>query len=444
MKRFASLRGRIVAAYIAVALSAVPTASRSLRRGARRGADSDVMPAPLLAAFSVAQEENGAVAIAARQNQTPTEIHEKWDKMDEFLKIMFTIACKWKHGKDVNGLAADKLAKGELEPVEIAGFKAQIQADNLQALSQACGKITAGGKERCRLGCGDRWGNAAQRRSECDRKCIDVYTRFQRGCNGKVENLKKVYEMKLSQSTAKKRCYEGFCADFPTVWMNENTDGMKAELDAQCVAQCTQENIDVQCERKWLLEVDFIKANLTQSCFEQGQVRTCFDGKKAVASTAQESCSSGGKQDCEAQFEACKIDGKVDTTYRDAKNFCEERRKLCRSQVKDRCLSEFRSALDQAEDECQKGDSSAFKACEEDGLTKAQQQAFAKCSSERGATCPHDCRGKCDVEKLGTCLGNLQSDGDVAGQFCEDFWHLLHDSSEVDPLTGNPIVLLAQ
>ena len=32
---------------------------------------------------------------------TPASIHEKYDKMDEFLKVMFTMACKWKHGKDV-------------------------------------------------------------------------------------------------------------------------------------------------------------------------------------------------------------------------------------------------------------------------------------------------------------------------------------------------------
>ena len=52
-------------------------------------------------------------------NETATEIKAKWDKMDEFLKIMFQIACKWKHGADVRGEAREKLTDGEIGRDEV-------------------------------------------------------------------------------------------------------------------------------------------------------------------------------------------------------------------------------------------------------------------------------------------------------------------------------------
>merc|ERR1719282_2087499 len=46
------------------------------------------------------------------------EIKKKWDNMDEFLRIMFTMACKWKHGKDVQGLKAHLMKEGDLSAQE--------------------------------------------------------------------------------------------------------------------------------------------------------------------------------------------------------------------------------------------------------------------------------------------------------------------------------------
>ena len=50
---------------------------------------------------------------SASVDATVEGFEEKWDKMDEFLKVMFTMTCKWKNGKDVSGAAAEKLKKGD-------------------------------------------------------------------------------------------------------------------------------------------------------------------------------------------------------------------------------------------------------------------------------------------------------------------------------------------
>jgi len=413
---------------VLAALRAVPGYCRSLRKGS--------------SLRSTGRTVNLAVAV---RNESVSEIHEKWDKMDEFLKIMFTIACKWKHGKDINGAAAEKLKNGELEPDEVDGYKKELQADNLQAIVQACGKMTAVGKEKCRSGCGERWGKAMEQRSECDGKCVTVYDRFGTTCKDKAENLEKVYEMKLSQTTARKRCYEGFCPKLPTVWMNEPGATMDAERDTQCDQYCTPEKIELACQNKWQLEVDFVKSDITSSCFGEGKVKECFDEKKTTASSTQTECSDGGKAECSTQFESCKTDGKTDSTeFKEAEEFCTERRKMCESQVVDRCLKEFNTALDTAQKECESGDSDAMATCQDEKLAAAEKDAMSECTTERTPTCVNDCKDDCNTDKLGECLTNLKSDLNPTQDFCEDFWNLLHSSSEVDPLTGDPIVLLAK
>lgn len=383
------------------------------------------------------------LAVAAARNQSVSEIHEKWDKMDEFLKIMFTIACKWKHGKDINGAAAEKLKNGELEPDEVEGYKKELQAENLQAVGQACGKMTAIGKEKCRSGCSERWGEAMEQRSQCDDKCVTVYTRFETTCKDKAENLEKVYDMKLSQATARKRCYEGFCPKLPTVWMNEQGSAMEAERDTQCDQYCTAEKIEIACRNKWQLEVDFVKSDITSSCFGEGKVKECFEEKKTTASSTQTQCSEEGKTKCTEQFESCKADGKTDETFKEAGEFCTERKKMCESQVVDNCLKEFNTALDSAQKECEGGDSEAMATCETEKLATAEQEAMEKCTAERTPTCVQTCKDECNTDKLGECLTNLKSESTPTEDFCEDFWKLLHSSSEVDPVTGDPIVLLA-
>merc|ERR1719215_1027392 len=98
-------------------------------------------------------------------------------------------------------------------------FKKGIQKENVQGLTSACGMVVANGKGKCRQGCADHWGKALGKRDACDEKCVNVYDQFEARCNSKVENLEKVYEMKLTAENSRNTCYKGHCSEFPQVWM---------------------------------------------------------------------------------------------------------------------------------------------------------------------------------------------------------------------------------
>lgn len=383
-------------------------------------------------------ERSLSIVNSSSLEPTPSkEIHAKWDKMDEFLKIMFTIACKAKHGKDIDGLAAEKLKEGEIEHTELGDFKKDLHQENLVDLVQDCGMITANGAESCRAGCGERWGNKMEKRSDCDRKCVTTYKRFEKSCKGKAEHLEKVYGMKLKAAAARKTCFEGFCEPFPTVWMISKEADMAAERDELCKKRCTKDQIKVSCEQKWRLTVDFKTADITQACHDEGKVKECFSKKKADEDKKHSTCDGDGKKSCGGQFDECTKKG-----GKDGEAMCTERRDMCEKQVTKKCLDDHKVALGKAQDDCEKTDAEAASKCESEKLTKAQEDHMKECEADRAKSCPGDCKSKCKTDKLHTCIGNLKSDHDPAGDFCEDFWTLLHDSSEVDPVTGDPIVLL--
>mmetsp|Transcript_79370 Transcript_79370/g.246154 ORF Transcript_79370/g.246154 Transcript_79370/m.246154 type:complete len:426 (-) Transcript_79370:49-1326(-) len=372
-----------------------------------------------------------------------SSIQEKWDKMDDFVGIMFKLACQWKHGKDVNGLAAEKLENGEIDRTEVVDFKAKTQAENVQYLKGACGRIVAKGQGKCRQGCAGRWGNAKGKRAECDLKCVTAYSTFESNCKTKADDLKMVYEAKLSAAAARKQCHEGHCAQIQTVWMKESEAEMQREATAQCGNLCTADKVKLACQRKWLLEVDFLRPGIKSACFAEGQAKVCFDGEKATASTAHGQCASTGKGSCDSQYTTCKQQGKTDATFKDAQAFCDNRKKMCEAQVTQQCHEEHQKALEAAKDKCEKADAQALDTCVASKLDAKETAEKSKCESERTTACPKDCLAKCNVAALSKCLGNLKSSHDEAEMFCEDFWRLLHESSEVDPVTGDPIVLMA-
>jgi len=80
-------------------------AARSARRLRAHTSAPASVPISLRANVSI-------VSSGAESNETAAEIKAKWDKMDEFLKIMFQIACKWKHKNDVQGEAKEQFTKG--------------------------------------------------------------------------------------------------------------------------------------------------------------------------------------------------------------------------------------------------------------------------------------------------------------------------------------------
>lgn len=375
--------------------------------------------------------------------EVTTAIHEKWDKMDDFLKIMFMLACEAKHGKDVNGLAAEKLKDGSISGGEVEDFKKKTQKQNMNQLMKACGAIVAKGEGPCRERCADGFGDKMEKRNECDKKCIEAYGKFENSCQTKANNLEKVYEMKLAQASARKTCHEGHCSIFPTVWMMDDAAEQQAEVDKGCEGRCTEDAIKAACEKKWALNVDFLTPAIRTECFEKSSAKACLEEKKGTISTEEETCQTEGKGTCEEQFTECNTKGETDSTHKEGKEFCTERKKMCESQVTDSCLKKHKGALDAAGKECEKTAAEELKTCEKETLETKETEEMDACVAEKGPKCTEDCNKDCDVAKMNDCLGKLESENDAGEMFCSDFWRLLHESSEVDPSTGNPIVLLA-
>jgi hypothetical protein len=281
-----------------------------------------------------------------------------------------------------------------------------------------------------------------EKRSSCDGKCVTVYDRFQKSCEDKAGNLKEVYEMSLKAAAARKQCHEGFCSAFPTVWMKTTKADMEAARDEGCAGQCTQDGIATACQRKWQLQADFVASAVASDCFEKGTSKACFDTKKETASQAQETCSTEGKTGCSTQYDECVAKGQTDSSHPDAEAFCTERKKMCESQVVDRCLAEHKAALEAAQKSCEKDDATSLETCKEESMSAKEQAAKDKCIAEETPACSTNCAKKCDVDKLDGCLANLKSEYDPTSDFCSELRHLLEGSSEIDPVTGDPVVLL--
>jgi len=237
----------------------------------------------LLATSGEASLLHRTSVVIASDPSTPEEIHEKWDKMDDFLETMFVMACTWKHGKDVTGLAAAKLKNEDIQPNEVAAFTGKTQDKNVQGVLRACGMIVAKGKKSCRQSCATRFGTmdskVMEERAACDKTCVERYSEFEKSCRSKADNLKTVYDMKQQMAAAKKQCYEGHCSKFPTIWMKDRAD-MSAELDTQCDSACTENRVKVLCEHKFSLEIDFTMAKVESACQAKSTVSACFDTKK--------------------------------------------------------------------------------------------------------------------------------------------------------------------
>lgn len=375
---------------------------------------------------------------------TKSEIMEKWDKMDELLEIMFMLACKWKHGKDVHGITAEKARSGNLHYREVHAFKEQLRAKNVQQLTAACGTIVARGKGTCRQSCADRWKEATGKRAACDDKCVSAYAAFERSCAAKAQNLEKVYAVRVKMADAREQCYRAWCDEFPSVWMKADAAAMTVEVEAQCARRCTPDQIEKRCERKWQLEVDFLRPTFELSCHGNSTVTQCFDVKKSQESTAYDTCILTDSATCETQLSDCKTKSLTGQTHRQAEEFCQERKKMCSEQVTSHCLSAHEAALKKHKVQCEEEGANGMEICVHEALSAKELEVVDGCKSTLPTKCAHECHGKCETQKMNQCLLRLASDHDPAEVFCQDFWDLLHKSSEVDPMTGDPIVLLSQ
>jgi len=285
-----------------------------------------------------------------------------------------------------------------------------------------------------------------EKRNDCDKKCVKAYDNFERSCSTKAASLEKVYSMKVKMATAREQCYQGWCEEFPSAWMKADAAAMAAEVDTQCGKRCTADKIKARCENKFNLEVDFFRTKIESDCHDEGKdtVDTCYKTKADAAGTKSDTCESTGHGTCDTQFSECKTKGETDKSHKSAEEFCVGRQKMCKEQVTKSCVSDHKAEIEKAKDDCEAEAKTDAKTCFDKALETKEKDEVAKCEGDLTPKCPEDCKKKCDTEKMGQCLANLESDTDPAEEFCKDFWRLLHESSEVDPITGNPIVLLSK
>lgn len=411
----------------------------------------------IVLAFLVAPAAGASLRRSAGDPPKPADTKAKWEKMDDFLGTMFTMACKWKHGKDVAGAAAEKLKNGDVKGAD--GYAAEvkdIQAGNVKGLQKACGLIVSEHLKACREGCATRNSGigftkiagqysdgTAERRNECDKKCVSTYNTFEMRCASQADNLKRVYDQVSSKAGAQKQCYEGHCKAFPMVWMKSDDKAMKDEVKKQCEKRCTDKNVKAGCQQKWAAEIDFVSAKVNSDCAEASGVSECIDGKKGDVSGKYKSCQSDSKKDCESAHKKCTTDGNADKNFKDAKGFCDDRKTMCLEQANEKCQKENKANLAEAEGECKAKASKELTKCQDDTLAKLEKDSEKKCIAKRGPTCKKDCNASCEVGKMKTCLAALKTKDDPGKMFCKDLWGLLHGTAEVDPVTGDPISLLS-
>lgn len=394
--------------------------------------------APASGAYAL--RHTGALA-GEPEGKTVKEIQENYDKMDEFVGIMFKLACGWQHSKDVNGLAAHKLKEGDIKQADVNDFKLETQAKNVKAMKASCGMIVSKQEPSCRQSCAKRWGVAKGQRAECDKKCVDVYTHFEKQCLIKAENLKSVYDAKRKAAQAREMCHVGHCKIFPSVWTQETEADRETEATKQCENRCTEDRIKAECEKRWALQVDFVKVSLKANCTKDSEAKSCYSKEKTTISADHDTCSSDGKGTCETQKTECETKGKTDSAGADAQIFCDKRHRMCEEQVVADCLKKHEKALDAAKTKCEKEDEELLKTCVDTKLDEKETEMATKCETKKTESCPEDCLKKCDTKALSECLDNLKGGNDEGKLFCDDMWDLLSKSSEVDEKTGDPKVV---
>jgi len=331
---------------------------------------------------------------------------------------------------------------------DLHDYKGKIQAENVVGVKRACGMITSKGEKSCRESCAKRLGsmdaNVMKKRMECDRKCISGYAAFESSCLNKADELQEVNKIKQKMAKAKKACYEDHCHDFPTVWLKAKKD-QADEVDKNCDVGCKEDRIKAKCEKKFALDIDFTMSKLKTECQGESEMDSCIADHKSDADTEESDCSSSGKQDCKDDYGTCKGRLKKDAQDASAMEFCEERKKKCLSQSDDTCLTAHEKTMKTGEKECEDEDDDRQKECVEEKVDEAAETFVDECVAETTPKCDEECHDKwCNTDEMNTCLDNLGSTSELAGEFCTDFWHLLHESSAVDPETGDPIVLLSR
>lgn len=370
--------------------------------------------------------------------KSPDEIHAQYDKMDDLLKLLFSIGCKMKHQRDVQHYAEQGLKAGTATVEEFEATLQSTQDKEVVAIKSACPMIVASQMPKCRSGCAARWNTLLKQRDSCDDKCVKVYNTFEEQCTAKAEQLRSIYALTAKQVAAKKKCYDKWCPMLPNVQAMTEEAQMVEAVSTHCSKNCEEGQIELRCHQKFQLEIDFHMAEIKSQCAEEGTTKKCFDDKKGKVGEDHETCKSDGMAGCEAQLKKCESQGIKDTNAEAAQSYCDKTMQTCVDSTTAKCLKTFKSGLDALKKHCESEGKSDFDKCTGEELGKREEAAMANCDVANGKViCQEECKDKCKIGEMTTCLGNLNQP-DATKDFCEDFWGLIEQATDFDRKTGDP------
>jgi len=80
---------------------------------------------------------------------------------------------------------------------------------------------------------------------------------------------------------------------------------------------------------------------------------------------------------------------------------------------------------------------------EEEQQALLDEQCGKQCEKkEEGADkCKSECAAKCSLNNLQKCSKDFSKNLNVTVDYCKQMWRWMYDSEEIDPATGNPVVL---
>lgn len=340
-----------------------------------------------------------AKASRAREVEDPEDSHkkkmegikEKWEGMGQVMEIMFVIACRAKHKADVHGLAAHKMRQEDLSLDDFNALKKDIQAKNLEELTEACGTIVNKGLLQCRSGCATHFNAKMELRNECDGKCVEAYKTFESGCLSRQKDLEEIYEAEMKKQMAMQKCFTEFCEQFPTVTTLAE-DKQKEEVDKRCEDYCDPDKVSMRCEEKVRFDSGFWGGAIKDDCWAKEDLPGCLDKKK-------------GDLDADSMKP-----------------------------------EEYKKELDKAKAACEKKSQKSFAKCEKKEFKKREEDAQKECEEESAPKCDKDCHKMCEVDRMNACIGKLNTElGDATQDYCEEMWTFIQESSDLDPM-GMPIV----
>jgi len=350
----------------------------------------------------------------------PEAIAAKWDNMDMFVGEMFKAACT----------------------LQVANGK---EKGNVQGIMKACGLITSTQGKKCRTDCAARWGEIANKREACDDKCVLIYKNFEKSCVEQGRNLVIKYDQKEKKRQAKMACRTGFCKEFPSVWMAQSEEAMNKSMNRSCNMLCTTNAVQQDCDQVWAATVSSKTLDIALACNENNSAgfKQCFKASTTGSSKKYAGCQKKTSKTCTSAFKNCTAKAGPNISKkgrRGGAEFCQERKKVCEKQSNAKCLSENNAGLAAGKANCTKQNHKAVSFCKTDSLNTTKTNDMSSCMGKKMPACQTGCHNKCKVYEMTKCLAQgKQGAAKFGADFCLDFWTLLHASSEIDQITGDPL-----